>query len=213
MTIASEIQRLQAAKSCIKAAIESKGVNIPNDLKLQGYSDCINCIQQWWQLSDVQFMYTPYFWASWNNWHSWDFWFSTCLIWDYLFVNISANDYSKSYDYMAPKILYIKNWNKDWTVLSTWSVIWTNNSNQTLYWNWSWIKVEWNLVKFYNAAYYNYAGSCYYYWVACYNMDTCQYTWLSNQWSAQSWYWSDGLYWYSVTCIWNCWYQYRIYKN
>ena len=41
MTIASEIQRLQAAKSCIKAAIESKGVSVGSNVKLDCYADCV----------------------------------------------------------------------------------------------------------------------------------------------------------------------------
>lgn len=47
MSIASEISRLQGAKSSIKTAIENKGVTVPSDLKLQGYGSCIDAIQTW----------------------------------------------------------------------------------------------------------------------------------------------------------------------
>lgn len=46
MTIASEIQRLQNAKISIRQSIESKGVVVPIDAKIDGYSELIDNIQQ-----------------------------------------------------------------------------------------------------------------------------------------------------------------------
>lgn len=46
MSIASEITRLQAAKADLKTAIESKGVTVPSDTKLDGYADLVNSIEQ-----------------------------------------------------------------------------------------------------------------------------------------------------------------------
>ena len=47
MTVASEISRLQNAKADIKTAIEEKGVEVGNDVKLDEYAACIWEIQQW----------------------------------------------------------------------------------------------------------------------------------------------------------------------
>lgn len=44
MSIASEIQRLQNAKSAIKSAIEGKGVTVPTATKLDGYAPLISAI-------------------------------------------------------------------------------------------------------------------------------------------------------------------------
>jgi hypothetical protein len=46
MTIASEISRLQTAKSCLKTAIESKGVSVGSNVTLEQYYNCVNAIQQ-----------------------------------------------------------------------------------------------------------------------------------------------------------------------
>jgi len=44
MTVASEISRLQTAKSSIKISIENKGVTVPSETKLDGYSQLIDTI-------------------------------------------------------------------------------------------------------------------------------------------------------------------------
>lgn len=46
MSIASEITRLQTAKTELKTAIESKGVTVPSDTKLDGYADLVDSIEQ-----------------------------------------------------------------------------------------------------------------------------------------------------------------------
>lgn len=46
MSIASEIERLQNAKSALKTAIEGKGVSVPSDTKLDGYADLVDSIEQ-----------------------------------------------------------------------------------------------------------------------------------------------------------------------
>ena len=44
MSIASEISRIQSAKADIKSAIESKGVTVPNDAKIDAYAPLIQAI-------------------------------------------------------------------------------------------------------------------------------------------------------------------------
>ena len=46
MSIASEITRLQNAKSALKTAIEGKGVSVPASTKLDGYSALVDSIEQ-----------------------------------------------------------------------------------------------------------------------------------------------------------------------
>ena len=45
MSIASEISRLQGAKSAIKSAIEAKGVTVGSSVKLDGYAAKVADIQ------------------------------------------------------------------------------------------------------------------------------------------------------------------------
>lgn len=57
MTIASEISRLQWAKTDIKTAIEAKGVTVPSSAKLDTYDDYIAQISSWpWLLSYDQLL-------------------------------------------------------------------------------------------------------------------------------------------------------------
>jgi hypothetical protein len=73
MSIASEIERLQEAKSCIKCSIEDQWVSVPNDLKLQWYSECIRAIQSWWEYTPQKSSQeTTCFCNRWvNAWSSW----------------------------------------------------------------------------------------------------------------------------------------------
>ena len=45
MSIASEISRIQTAKADIKSAIESKGVTVPSDAKIDAYAPLIQAIE------------------------------------------------------------------------------------------------------------------------------------------------------------------------
>lgn len=44
MSVQSEITRLQNAKTALKTAIESKGVTVPSNTKLDGYADLVESI-------------------------------------------------------------------------------------------------------------------------------------------------------------------------
>lgn len=50
MTIASEITRLQTAKTNIKTSIENKWVTVPDTAKYSNFSTYIDQIEQWWDL-------------------------------------------------------------------------------------------------------------------------------------------------------------------
>ena len=47
MSTASEISRIQSAKADIKSAIESKGVTVPSDAKIDAYAPLIQAIEGW----------------------------------------------------------------------------------------------------------------------------------------------------------------------
>lgn len=92
MTIASEITRLQTAKSDARTSIINKWVDVPASAKLDTYHDYIDLIQQWWGLSDFSWVrlynnfvssknWTPVIWEeiSWeDNWSY--YWCLTCSI-------------------------------------------------------------------------------------------------------------------------------------
>ena len=46
MSIASEIARIQEAKSSLKASIEGKGVTVPSDASIDVYPSLVDDIQQ-----------------------------------------------------------------------------------------------------------------------------------------------------------------------
>ncbi len=64
MSIASEITRLQNAKSSIKTSIESKGVTVPSATKLDGYAALIDTIatgggeSSWTKLGEQDFSFS-----------------------------------------------------------------------------------------------------------------------------------------------------------
>lgn len=60
MSIASEIERLQGAKSALKTAIEGKGVSVPASTKLDGYSALVNSIEQGGGGGGVPYIVNPF---------------------------------------------------------------------------------------------------------------------------------------------------------
>jgi hypothetical protein len=101
MTIASEITRLQTAKSDIKTAIESKWVSVPSSAKLDTYDDYISSISQWEEVYKWEYIeyiiktdsswkiYVPTSWRNHNGArdcpYSWkisvDWWAETTYTW------------------------------------------------------------------------------------------------------------------------------------
>lgn len=45
MSVQSQINRLQNAKTALKTAIEGKGVTVPSSTKLDGYADLVDSIE------------------------------------------------------------------------------------------------------------------------------------------------------------------------
>ena len=209
MSIASEIQRLQQAKSGIKSAIESKWVTVPSDLKLQGYTDCINCIQQWGQIWDIPFFIGVWS-ATWNKWSRWLRSLSTCQIWNYIFFAYTENWYCSSWDAITWNVWYYKKWNKDICKSNRRDVLSSSSSND--YWHqWdSWIKVCWSCVYFCVCWCSRYCWvKC---WYTCFNMNNDTF-WSWTTWTLWTWYWSEWWYSWTITNIRDYDYCLRIYKN
>jgi len=57
MSVNSEIQRLQNAKSALKTAIEGKGVTVPSNTKLDGYADLVDGIETGGGGGDGKYLY------------------------------------------------------------------------------------------------------------------------------------------------------------
>lgn len=179
MSIASEIQRLQQAKSGIKCAIESKWVTIPSDLKLQGYSDCINDIE--WTISDLPFLYTPEFLTKWNCWICCNVYKNALYYCNNLFVYILTEERSASCYYIIPKLLHISKWDSNWCVLSNKQIIsWRNTCYDIEYLS-SWIYQRWaRIIPYVKLCH---CWSTYTYWNT-----TLLTTWAQNS-GFDYWYW------------------------
>lgn len=75
MTIASEITRLNNAKSDIKTAIENKWVTVPSTDKIDCYASCIDSIQSWNNTPFVDLLVVWGWWGWWGTYgSSWWWW-------------------------------------------------------------------------------------------------------------------------------------------
>ena len=209
MTIASEIARLQQAKACMKSSIESKWVTVPSDLKLQWYSDCINCIQQWWSIWDIPF-FTSTWSSSWNSWTRWLRDFAVCNVWDYVFFSFVENWYCSSWDAMTANVWYYKKWNKDLWKSSQRDIINMCKNDYSCTW-YTAIKVCWNCVYFCMWAC---SARCWHKCIySCFNMTNDTFSnWQS--WVLWDWYWYwDWWYSYCIRTMRDYDYCLRIYKT
>lgn len=59
MSVNSEIERLQNAKSALKTAIEGKGVSVPSNTKLDGYADLVDSIETGGSGGSVPYIVNP----------------------------------------------------------------------------------------------------------------------------------------------------------
>lgn len=163
MTVASEITRLQTAKSDIKTAIEAKWVMVPSSAKLDVYDDYIMQISQWWELESViQFIR--------DNWYiSLNLWRETYNAYSTYTGDISTNT-NKTFNWwtiLAFSTSYIHNsahgmntrvtayWYKNWMFRKIHLERWQNQNTNKWYrwqtndwylwfrWNWySWWRNE-----------------------------------------------------------------------
>ena len=83
MTIASEIERLQWAKSCIKASIEGKWVTVGSDLTIDQYPACIDAIKTtdyscwtvaYWLKATTSLIWTRNWWLQNSYSEIWEDW-------------------------------------------------------------------------------------------------------------------------------------------
>lgn len=131
MTIASEITRLQWAKSDARDSIINKWVNVPNNAKLDTYHDYIDLIQTWVPQEDYDTFVSMAKWAalwypdiSYTANHRFSWWDSyLCKIGNYIFMIWWYAEY------------FYSNWHTyfDWYVWIYYKIEWANS--------WSWCKL------------------------------------------------------------------------
>ena len=89
MTIASEITRLQTAKSNIEAAIESKWVTVPDSAKLDTYNTYINQIKTT-SGTPIEITGSQVYWWLYSVWKNQDvYWIDWCasyMVWDIVLI-------------------------------------------------------------------------------------------------------------------------------
>ena len=198
MTIASQISRLQTAKSCLKASIEWKWVTVWN-VSLSCYYKCVDAIEQgWWDIF-VKALWVwwgwgwdkNYFWR-WGGWWEvinaiinaqdtmciiiWSWWASNTNWWDTKIWNLTVK-WWKSWN----------NWGTSWSWCSWWggtglgwggwwwaSANWSNWHDQYYWWSWwAWLYWYW----------WWWGGWSYHWW-----WNWCDWWW--NWWT--SWAWSNA---------------------
>lgn len=211
MTIASEINRLQIAKSCLKSSIESKWVSVPSDLTLDGYYACVDAIQTWPKILKFLVVWWGWGWWAWSmrtnygywwGWWWWGWWeIKTCD---------SFSTYCKTFS-----ITVWAGWN--WATSCEWAWWWGGNSSigwvATARWWWGgkgsgscakpwdwWNSWEWNLWSVHDW------WTCV--WIGC----NCWWGWWG--WWV-SWLYKSTTYkcriWWHWTCI--DWYWYSSWGN
>lgn len=187
MTIASEIERLQTAKSNIKTSIEGKWVEVPSNAKLSDYSGYIDQIPTWWASS--------YYWVklfnnlvtsndctpATTNVISWEedgkqYWLCATT------TEPSSHNYYYYWVYTFRKV-----WDWDITYAFSENSNYQNSSYTYTTRHWEVYK-SWNNVRVFTFSDYAYSGSGRYY-SFCYQFD-----WDISTWSLSSSYLGTGTY-------------------
>lgn len=206
MSIASEITRLQWAKSNIKTAIEWKWVTVSAATKLDWFATLIDSIPTWSPAESIMSSYAPKVTETWFYWSSWLRWWahilSQFIYWDYLFMSVWWSSHDRSYDYYETFYFVIKKWRDDFKQYrqSWWS------TRDSYYTNWCWnTEVIWNKITlwvWYNSSYWSTAPA--WYTTATFNFSTDN----RESWSVsddRSTNWSQNLVEFSTP--WHSWYS------
>lgn len=188
MTIASQITRLQWAKSSIKTSIQNKWVTVPNNAKIDTYASYIDQIEYWWAAgiigNKVLRAGTYYVWKN-QTISSQVHWLSY-ITWDYMFL-----------------LSWFPRWRDDhWTLIMTMWVAFTPTAVdyiQSSFEDWDptssshpdrsfvWLRISesWNIVTL---------ESCYSRWYNQYYPEYWKYwfhtTWTFNKNTNTFWQWS-----------------------
>lgn len=183
MTIASEITRLQWAKSCIKASIEWKGVTVGSSLKLDSYYSCINAIPAAVYLTQAEYDDLP-----------------SSKLTDWIPYGIMSN-------WKVSK--FIRNWTEfnpssflDYIIVWGWWAWWwaPRNAQTTWWWGWGW----WWEVKLWTLKVWvwdSYSVSIWSWWARGTSVPWCPWC-TTTFWSvvANGWCWWE--WWQWIWCKW-----------
>lgn len=158
MTVASEITRLNTAKSCLKASIEAKWVTVWN-VSLSCYYKCVDAIQTWCKVAIVSWLLIWWWgggWRAYCYYNSWGWWWAWGVVslsnyqfvaWSYC-VTIWAWWWSETNWWNSSVNWIIALWWWHWWYMSVWWswwswwwASWNNNWGQWLTgWNWgNWV--------------------------------------------------------------------------
>ena len=200
MTIASEIQRLQWAKSSARTSIINKWVNVPVSAKLDTYHTYIDQIAQWWWVKWI-IWWNPVrvFWVStWSNQTPWSLTSQPLSYhtWDYLFIITDITWYTNNnYQRIDPKFYVWSSNFSDYKSVTNELSAWGSSEDSNFCW--FRISISWNdalceavyrrWVSPYGSSYDKY----YYYYACTFNMSTnTRWNWTT----ATSWATSTNPY-------------------
>lgn len=180
MTIASEITRIQWAKSDIRQAIIDKWVDVCADLTIDNYACCIDAIQTWWWEKYYELLVVAWWWGGWNWW-----WWAWGVV--HKTISLSDNTYNiivwKWWCKWACSYVYWCNWwdSQFWDIIAYWWGWWWPCSYCACRWCnwWSW----WG--RWHNYCY----TSESYIWKWC-------IIWLEAQWRDWGNWWTNNCYLY-----------------
>ena len=168
MTVASEITRLNTAKSCLKASIEAKWVTVWSSLSLSCYYKCVDAIPTWSNIAIVDILLIGWWWGGWRSWNNSNFWWGggagdalditkraieawtyPVTIWAWWAQNVSW--WASCFDWIVAlwggawwSTGAWCCWGNWWWAVSTWAVwVWNHNwgkwcANSSCGWYWGW---------------------------------------------------------------------------
>lgn len=204
MTVASEITRLNTAKSCLKASIEAKWVTVWNSVSLSCYYKCVDEIQTWsWYNIDVLVVW--WWWSGWwskyinsRNWYpNWWGWG-----WGWWVIEVLKGSFWNFYG----NSVCVQVWCASW-----WCNRWCDSYFGALKACWGWKWGRWRYSDPWED------GSTT--WWSWWGWGTCPWSW--NQWCpwiSWQWYaWADACpwqwawwgwwaWWPAIWCNWGIWY-------
>lgn len=213
MTVASEITRLQWAKSCICSAIVNKWVSVPSGLKLDNYYSCINAIPAAVYLTQAEYDalpsskltdWIPYIIMSWTS--------IVCIMrnWQKYSVSRFLDIVVVWGGWWGWAVCVFRNWNLEevhwwwwgwwWNVIAC-TVINPDNVYTVSIWSW-WIWWRWN-----NCKWCDWWTTCFWSIVAIWWTWWCPRVWW-NSWSGGSWgagWWASNGTWWGWGWAWATW--------
>lgn len=200
MTIASEISRLQCAKSDIKTAIEEKWVEVWESVTLDDYANCIAAISSWPKYWCVDVLVVWWWWSAWGrtcsfNKSAWWWWAGWVILENWYVINSCENG-------SIPITVWCWwAWYVCDRVCNWWDSIFHNLIAK---WGWAW--AWYNCEDWYCATPWTWWSWWWWYY------KNCKWYWTNWQWydgwtwgMNPSWYWCSWGGWWWAWWVWCSW--------